>query len=126
MPDEMGKELEKLVKAGLGAVSEGFNRSQEVLEKLARKGEPLYSQAKDAVTDAAGKIRRALSDILHDDDRLDEIRLLVSQLTDGELEDLEMYISAVRDVRRRHAEPEKQTEDEAPAETEEEKPEAGE
>ncbi len=62
MMDQFGDELKKMLKAGLGAVAAGLEKGQDVIEDLARKGEPLYEQAKTAVADAAGKVKQAVSD----------------------------------------------------------------
>lgn len=60
--DQLGNELKKMLKAGMGAVAAGLEKSQEAIETLAKKGEPLYEQAKEAVSDAAGKVVQAVSD----------------------------------------------------------------
>ena len=60
--DQFGDELKKVFKAGLGAVAAGLEKGQDALENLAQKGEPIYQQAKSAVTDAAGKVAQAVSD----------------------------------------------------------------
>ena len=58
--DQIGNELKKMLKAGLGAVAAGAEKAQEAIETLSKKGEPLYQQAKSAVTDAADKIKQAV------------------------------------------------------------------
>ena len=60
--DQFGDELKKMRKAGIGAVAAGLEKSQDVIEDLAKKGEPLYEQAKTVVADAAGKVKQAVSD----------------------------------------------------------------
>ncbi len=57
--DQLGEELKKVVQAGLGALSTGVEKAQEAVETLSKKGEPLYQQAKSAVTDAADKLKQA-------------------------------------------------------------------
>lgn len=61
--DDFCKELEKVVKAGIGAVATGMEKAQEAVEHLARKGEPIFEQAKEKVTNAADKVAKAFSDI---------------------------------------------------------------
>lgn len=56
--DQLGNELKKVIKAGMGAVAAGLEMGQDAIEQLAKKGEPLYEQAKNAVTDAAGKVKQ--------------------------------------------------------------------
>ncbi len=60
--DQLGNELKKMLKAGLGAVAAGAEKAQEAIETLSKKGEPLYEQAKSVVTDAADKIKQAVQD----------------------------------------------------------------
>ena len=60
--EQFGKDLEKILKAGIGAVSTGVEKGAEAIEKLAEKGEPIYQQAKDTVCQAAGKIKKAVDD----------------------------------------------------------------
>lgn len=60
--DQIGNELKKIIKAGMGAVASGLEMGQEALENLAQKGEPIYQQAKSAVTDAAGKVAQAVNE----------------------------------------------------------------
>ena len=56
--DQLGDELKKVLKAGIGAVAAGLEMGQDAIEQLAKKGEPLYEQAKNAVTDAADKVKQ--------------------------------------------------------------------
>ncbi len=51
--------LKKILMAGFGAVSTGMEKSQEVLDKLAERGESAYEQAKSAGKEAADKLRKA-------------------------------------------------------------------
>ena len=59
--DQLGNELKKVLKAGMGAVAAGLEMGQDAIEQLAKKGEPLYEQAKNAVNDAAGKVKQTIS-----------------------------------------------------------------
>ena len=60
--EQIGSELKKILKAGIGAVATGVEKTQGAIESLAQKGEPLYEQAKTAVCDAAGKLKKAVND----------------------------------------------------------------
>lgn len=60
--EQLGKDIEKIIKAGIGAVSTGVEKSAEAIEKLAQKGEPLFNQAKSTVCEAAGKLKKAVDD----------------------------------------------------------------
>ena len=51
--------LKKILMAGFGAVSTGVEKSQEVLDKLAEKGEGAYQQAVAAGKETADKLKKA-------------------------------------------------------------------
>lgn len=57
--DQIGEEIKKVVQAGIGAVAVGMEKAQEAVDSLSKKGQPIYEQAKSAVTDAAGKVKQA-------------------------------------------------------------------
>ena len=60
--DQWNDELKKILQAGLGAAVTGVEKLQEAVDILSRKGEPIYEQAKSAVSGAAGSIKKAVSD----------------------------------------------------------------
>lgn len=60
--EQITNELRKMVKAGIGAVAAGMEKTQETIDSFAKKGEPIYQQAKSAVNDAAGKVKQAVND----------------------------------------------------------------
>ena len=60
--DQLGDGLKKMVQAGFGAVATGVEKTQGAIDRFARKGEPIYEQAKSAVTDTAGKIKKAVQE----------------------------------------------------------------
>lgn len=62
MMDQLGNDLKKVLKAGLGAVATGLEKAQDAIEDLSKKGEPIYEQAKQAVTDAVDKARQAINE----------------------------------------------------------------
>lgn len=61
--EQLGNELKKVLKAGMGAVAAGLEMGQDAIEQLAKKGEPLYEQAKNAVSDAAGKVKQTIDSL---------------------------------------------------------------
>ncbi len=63
MMEQLGNELKKVLKAGMGAVATGLEMGQDAIEQLAKKGEPLYEQAKNAVADAAGKVKQTIDSL---------------------------------------------------------------
>lgn len=60
--DQITDELKKVLKAGMGAVATGMEKTQEAIETFAKKGEPLYQQAKTVVSDAADQLKQAVND----------------------------------------------------------------
>lgn len=60
--EQITNELRKMVKAGIGAVAAGVEKTQETIDSFAKKGEPIYQQAKTAVNDAADKVKQAVND----------------------------------------------------------------
>ena len=63
MMEQLGNELKKVLKAGMGAVAAGLEMGQDAIDHLAKKGEPLYEQAKNAVADAAGKVKQTIDSL---------------------------------------------------------------
>jgi polyhydroxyalkanoate synthesis regulator phasin len=57
--DQINSELKKILMAGIGAVSTGVEKSQQVIERLAQKGEITYEQAKVLSQEAASKVKKA-------------------------------------------------------------------
>ncbi len=60
--EQIGAELRKLLMAGIGAVSTTVDKSQELIGKLAEKGEITYEQAKVLSQDVADKVKKAVDD----------------------------------------------------------------
>ena len=56
---QVTESLKKILMAGFGAVSTGMEKSQEVLDKLAEKGEGAYQQAVAAGKETADKLKKA-------------------------------------------------------------------
>ena len=90
--DQLGKDLEKIIKAGIGAVSEGLSRSAELVDRFAKKGEPLYNQAMDTVSDTAGKMKKTVSDILNAQVPLDQVKNSLKTLGKKELTEVSDFI----------------------------------
>ena len=61
--EQLGNELKKVLKAGMGAVAAGIEMGQDAIDQLAKKGEPLYEQAKNAVADAAEKVKQTIDSL---------------------------------------------------------------
>ena len=59
--DDMEKSIEKLIKAGIDAVSEGLNITREAVSKLVEKGEPLFDQARSTVNETAEQLCDAVT-----------------------------------------------------------------
>lgn len=97
-------EIKKVIKAGIGAVATGVEKTQDAIETLAQKGEPLYQQAKSAVCDTAGKIKKAVNDsgipdALSGRPRVDCLIRALQQLTQEELDQLRAAIEEIYPTR---------------------------
>ncbi|MBQ8082337.1 MAG: hypothetical protein IJ240_10635 [Clostridia bacterium] len=51
--------LRKIMMAGIGAVTTGVEKSQEVIDKYAEKGKATFEQTKSATKEAAEKVKKA-------------------------------------------------------------------
>ena len=60
--DEFCKELEKVIKAGIGAVATCAEKAQEAVENLAQKGEPIFEQAKEKANAVTKAVYSAIGD----------------------------------------------------------------
>ena len=60
--DQFGNDLKKVLQAGLDAVATGLEKAQDAIEDFSKKGEPLYEQAKAAVTDTVNKAKKAYNE----------------------------------------------------------------
>ncbi len=60
--DQISSELKKILMAGIGAVSTGVEKSQQVISQLAEKGEQTYEQAKVLSQKAAVQVKKAYDD----------------------------------------------------------------
>lgn len=74
--DQLGNDLKKVLQAGLGAVATGLEKAQGAIDDLSKKGEPIYEQAKAAVTDAVDKAKQAVSECAKPrvEDFIDDLR----------------------------------------------------
>lgn len=60
--DQMGEGLKKMVQAGMGAVAAGVEKTQGTIDKLAKKGEPIYEQARETICETTDKIKKAVQE----------------------------------------------------------------
>ena len=102
--EQIGNELEKVLKAGIGAVATGVEKTKEAIESLAQKGEPIYAQAKDAVSDAAEKIKKAVSDsgiadVFSCRPRVESIIADLQELTQEELDEIRQALEDIYPTR---------------------------
>ena len=89
--EQITDELKKMVKAGMGAVAVGMEKTQEAIETFAKKGEPIYQQAKTAVNEAADKVMQAVNEGIQSMNckpRAEEIINKVKDLTQEEWEQI--------------------------------------
>lgn len=116
--EQIGNELEKVLKAGIGAVATGVEKTKEAIENLAQKGEPIYAQAKDAVSDAAEKIKKAVSesgiaDVFSCRPRVESIIADLQEMTQEELDEIRQALEDIYPTRpaSRNEKPEQVTEE---------------
>lgn len=117
--DQIGNDLKKVLKAGLGAIATGVEKASDAIEDLSKKGEPLYEQAKAAVTDTVNKAKKAYNDAAKP--QVDE---LVNSLQKFSAEELARLRAALDQLSAKQAEAPKEDAAEAAKETPEDKPES--
>ena len=117
--EQIGNEIKKMIQAGLGAVATGVEKTQEAIDNLAEKGEPIYEQAKAAVCDAAGKIKKAvdesgIGDLFTCPDRVDQVIEKMQEMTQRELDQVRAALEDMYPTRPsgREAPPEEDAENE--------------
>ena len=86
--------LEKLVKAGFGAASEGLDQAAKAVEKYAEKGEPAYNQAKEAVSGAVDSLKKAFTE--PDSIEAAQIKDLLRRLPREALDEIEAFIAGIK------------------------------
>ena len=110
--DQIVNELKKMVKAGMGAVATGIEKGQEAIDAFAKKGEPIYQQAKSAVADAAGKVKQAVNDGIQSvNDCKPDVEELLDKVTALSREEWEAFREAVDDFFDHAGEPADQEKD---------------
>lgn len=104
--EQLGDELKKMLKAGMGAVAAGLEMGQEAIENLAQKGEPLYQQAKSAVADAADKVKQAVNEGFSAMNTKPQVQELIDTLRGMSKEDWDQVRSALDEFEAQAAEAE--------------------
>ena len=102
--EQIGNEIKKMIQAGLGAVATGVEKTQEAIDTLAEKGEPIYEQAKAAVCDAAEKIKKAvdesgIGDLFVCPDRVDQVIEKMQEMTQRELDQVRAALEDIYPTR---------------------------
>ena len=105
--EQLGEELKKVLKAGMGAVATGLEIGQDALETLAQKGEPLYQQAKSAVVDAADKVKQAVSSGLNGMNTTPQVQEIIDTLRGMTKDDWAQVRAALDEFEAQAAEAEK-------------------
>lgn len=104
--EQIGKEIEKVLKAGIGAVKSGMEMSADTIEKWAEKGEPIYEAAKASLCSAAGKIKKAVDDsnipenvsmMMGGKVTADTVKSVLSRFTKAELDAVRAIIDELYD-----------------------------
>lgn len=115
--DQFGNDLKKVLQAGIGAVATGLEKAQGAIEDLSKKGEPIYEQAKSAVTDAVDKAKKAINETAKP-----RVEDFVAGLKQFSADELKKIRAAIDDLTAAPAQDEERPADEdaAEAETEDE------
>ena len=113
-------EIEKILKACVGAVQTVAEKTGEVIDSLAEKGTPAYEKAVEKGNDVIGKIRDSLRDM----DIPSEIDLLTGRIGEFTREQLELLRQKIDeaeealDRKEQATDAEKEEDVSGPAETE--------
>jgi len=102
--EQIGNEIKKMIQAGLGAVATGVEKTQEAIDTLAEKGEPIYEQAKAAVCDAAEKIKKAvddsgIGDLFTAPSRTEKVIAEMQEMTQEELDEIRIALEDIYPAR---------------------------
>ena len=95
--DDMEKSIEKLIKAGIDAVSEGLNITREAVNKIAGKGE-LLDQARSSVTETAEKLRDAVVNNVEFRQAVDDAKRALLRLNREQLLEVQGFIARLIEV----------------------------
>lgn len=90
--DDMEKSIEKLIKAGIDAVSEGLNITREAVNKIAGKGE-LLDQARSSVSETAEKLRDAVVNNIELRQAVDDAKRSLLRLNKEQLLEVQGFIA---------------------------------
>ncbi len=98
--DQLGNELKKILMAGIGAATTAVEKTGEVIEKLAQKGEITYEQAKEMGAEAAAKIKKAvdesgIADAFTCKPRVENVKNDLKQMSQEELDEIKGAIDAI-------------------------------
>lgn len=113
--DQFGNDLKKVLQAGIGAVATGLEKAQGAIEDLSKKGEPIYEQAKSAVTDAVDKAKKAINETAKP-----RVEDFVAGLKQFSADELKKIRAAIDDLTAAPAQDEEKPADEDAAEAEDE------
>ena len=113
--DQFGNDLKKVLQAGIGAVATGLEKAQGAIEDLSKKGEPIYEQAKSAVTDAVDKAKKAINETAKP-----RVEDFVAGLKQFSADELKKIRAAIDDLSAAPAQDEEKPADEDAAEAEDE------
>ena len=90
--DDMEKRIEKLIRAGIDAVSEGLNITREAVSKMAEKGE-LLDQARSSVNETAEKLRDAVTNNVEFRQAVDDAKRSLLRLNREQLLEVQGFIT---------------------------------
>ena len=95
--DDMEKHIEKLIRAGIDAVSEGFNITREAVGKMTEKGE-LLDQACSSMAETAEKVYDAVANNIEFRQAVDDAKRALLRLNKEQLTEVQGFISRLIDT----------------------------
>ena len=111
--DQIANELKKMVKAGMGAVVTGMEKTQEAIDTFAKKGEPIYQQAKSVVSDAADIVKQAVNGSIQNMNCKPKAEEIINKVKDLTQDEWEQIRAAVDDFFARAKKAAEEAQDEA-------------
>ena len=91
----MGCMAKKVIQAGMGAAAIGAEKFNSSINRLAKEGEPLYCQARQAADKALQSIKKALQACCRDTDEAGDREPLMQRLSQMTMEELKALQNAV-------------------------------
>ncbi|MGI6118805.1 MAG: hypothetical protein ACOYBC_10545 [Bilifractor sp.] len=94
---KLGDGLKQIILAGIGAVAETTEKSSEIIEKLAKKGEITVEQGKELNKELKHNVKQALDNNKTKSDGSEDIGVKIASMGMDELEALKKQIAKAQE-----------------------------